>query len=205
MRPPSGVNFTALESRFSTICLSRRWSATRRMPWPIRAVSLSCLSSARPDTTRIASLRNGSSSTCSGSSRIRPASILDMSRTSLITSSRYWPLWWMSEQYSRYLSVPRGPNMPAAMISENPIIALSGVRSSWLILARNFDFAWLASSARVFSSAYFSARSATSSACRSSFCCEWRRSATVAIKRFSLSISFSSCSLMLVMSVPTET
>ena len=73
------------------------------------------------------------------------------------------------------------------------------------MLARNFDLAWFASSARVFSSAYFSARSATSSAWRSSFCCEWRRSATVAIRRFSLSISFSSCSLMLVMSVPTET
>ena len=40
------------------------------------------------------------------------------------------------------------------------MMALSGVRSSWLILARNFDFAWLASSARVFSSAYFSASSA---------------------------------------------
>ena len=34
MRPPSGVNFTALDRRFSTICLSRRWSAVRRMPWP---------------------------------------------------------------------------------------------------------------------------------------------------------------------------
>ena len=85
------------------------------------------------------------------------------------------------------------------------MMALSGVRSSWLMLARNFDLAWLASSARVFSSAYFSARSASSSACRSSVCCEARRSATVAISRCSLSISFSSCSLMVVMSVPTET
>ena len=32
MRPPSGVNFTALDSRFSMICLSRRRSALRRMP-----------------------------------------------------------------------------------------------------------------------------------------------------------------------------
>ena len=50
--------------------------------------------------------------------------------------------------------------MPDSMISENPMMALSGVRSSWLILARNFDLAWLASSARVFSAAYFSASSA---------------------------------------------
>ena len=28
------------------------------------------------------------------------------------------------------------------------MMALSGVRSSWLMLARNFDLAWLASSAR---------------------------------------------------------
>ena len=34
-------------------------------------------------------------------------------------------------------------------------MALSGVRSSWLILARNFDLVWLASSARVFSSRIF--------------------------------------------------
>ena len=87
---------------------------------------------------------------------MRPASIFDMSRMSLMTSSRYWPLWWMSRQYSRYLSVPSGPNIPDSMISEKPMMALSGVRSSWLILARNFDLVWFASSARVFSSAYFS-------------------------------------------------
>ena len=32
MRPPSGVNLTALERRLSTICLSRRGSASSRMP-----------------------------------------------------------------------------------------------------------------------------------------------------------------------------
>ena len=88
--------------------------------------------------------------------------------------------------------------MPVSMISEKPMMALSGVRSSWLILARNFDLAWLASSARVFSSAYFIANSALR-------CCEARRSETVAIRRFSLSTSFSSCVLSAVMSVPTET
>ena len=56
-------------------------------------------------------------------------------------------------------------------------MALSGVRSSWLILARNFDLAWLASSARVFSSAYFSARSASSSACVRASAASARRSA----------------------------
>ena len=49
------------------------------------------------------------------------------------------PLWWMSSQYSAYFGEPSGPNMPDCMISEKPMMALSGVRSSWLILARNSD------------------------------------------------------------------
>ncbi len=91
------------------------------------------------------------------------------------------------------------------MISEKPMIALSGVRSSWLILARNFDLLWLASSARVFSWNIFRTRSASSSAWRSSAPCERFRSTTLARSRRSLSISRCSCSLMRVMSVPTET
>ena len=106
-----------------------------------------------------------------------------------MTSSRYWPLSWMSRQYSWYLSAPSAPNIPDSMISEKPMMALSGVRNSWLMLARNFDLAWLASSARFFSSAYFSASSVELRAR------DWRRSATVAISRFSLSISFFSLQL----------
>ena len=85
------------------------------------------------------------------------------------------------------------------------MIALSGVRSSWLILARNLDFAWLASSARVFSSLYFSARSASCWAWISSACWELRRSEMVAIRRCSPSTRRYSWRLMVVMSVPTET
>ena len=70
-----------------------------------------------------------------------PASIFDMSRMSLMTSSRYSPLSRMSREYSLYFSAPSGPNIAASMISEKPMMALSGVRSSWLILARNFDLA----------------------------------------------------------------
>ena len=58
-----------------------------------------------------------------------------------MTSSRYWPLSRMSREYSLYFSAPSGPNIAASMISEKPMMALSGVRSSWLMLARNFDFA----------------------------------------------------------------
>ena len=95
--------------------------------------------------------------------------------------------------------------MPDCMISEKPMMALSGVRSSWLILARNSDLARLASSARSFSSAYFSASSTICCACSSSFWRDWRRSAMVAIRRRSPSISLPSWRLSWVMSVPTET
>ncbi|MNT79813.1 hypothetical protein D3C72_2191920 [compost metagenome] len=82
---------------------------------------------------------------------IWPASIFDMSRMSLMTCRRCLPLSWMSRAYSEYFGEPIGPNMPASRISEKPRMALSGVRSSWLILARNSDFALLAASARSFS------------------------------------------------------
>ena len=111
----------------------------------------------------------------------------------------------MSWQYSWYFSEPRQPNRPLPMISEKPMMALSGVRSSWLMLARNFDLVWLASSARVFSSAYFCARSASSAACCFSVAWVRLRSITVARSRRSLSTSLRSCSLMRVMSVPTDT
>ncbi|MNL70789.1 hypothetical protein D3C87_1958440 [compost metagenome] len=82
---------------------------------------------------------------------ICPASIFDMSRISLMTLSRCLPLSWMSRAYSEYLGEPTGPNMPVKRISEKPRMALSGVRSSWDMLARNSDLALLAASARSFS------------------------------------------------------
>ena len=44
MRPPAGVNFTALDSRLSAICLSARRSARSCRSGDIRAVTSSCLS-----------------------------------------------------------------------------------------------------------------------------------------------------------------
>jgi len=49
----------------------------------------------------------------------------------------------MSWKYSRYRSVS-GPAFPASKTREKPITALSSVRNSWLMLARNCDFARLA-------------------------------------------------------------
>ncbi len=63
--------------------------------------------------------------------------------------------------YLRCLSLT-GPAPPSSRISENPMIELSGVRSSWLILARNPDFARFAASA-----ASLAARIASSACLRS--------------------------------------
>jgi hypothetical protein len=44
--------------------------------------------------------------------------------------------------------LPSGPNSCSRINSLKPMMALSGVRSSWLILARKADLALLAASAR---------------------------------------------------------
>ena len=72
---------------------------------------------------------------------IRPASILERSRTLLISPSRCCPF---------RASTPGNPaaassssaSPPASRRSENPMMALSGVLSSWDMLARNSLFSW---------------------------------------------------------------
>ena len=49
--------------------------------------------------------------------------------------------------YSRYFSLQIEPNSSWAMISEKPMIALIGVRNSWLMLARKSLFERFAISA----------------------------------------------------------
>ena len=79
------------------------------------------------------------------SSSTFPASILDRSRMSLISESRCWPEAWMSCTYSACLALS-SPNILSRSTSEKPMMALSGVRSSWDMLARNSDLCWLAAS-----------------------------------------------------------
>ena len=67
---------------------------------------------------------------------IRPASTLDRSRIPLISSSRWRPLRRIASRNSRCCPLT-GPMPPESRRSENPMMALSGVRSSWLMLARN--------------------------------------------------------------------
>ena len=67
-----------------------------------------------------------------------PASTLDKSKISLIRLSRYLPLLRTSSRYSSCLAFT-SPNILSSSTSENPMMALRGVRSSWDMLARNSD------------------------------------------------------------------
>ena len=61
---------------------------------------------------------------------------------------RCLPLSRMLPAYSRYFGFSSGPNISDFITSEKPRMALSGVRSSWLMVARKRDLALLAVSAR---------------------------------------------------------
>ena len=83
---------------------------------------------------------------------VRPASILDISNTSLIKSNRCSPLRAIVSKYSCRWATSR---LAARLLWResranswvNPRMIFSGVRSSWLILARNWLLARLAASA----------------------------------------------------------
>ncbi len=151
IRPPSFVNFTALDSRFRSTCFIARRSASMLSPGSMsRSIGI-FFPSAGIEVSRTASSTSGARSMLSRSISSWPASIFDMSRMSLITPSRCWPLPLMSRAYSSYFGEPSGPNSPFSRISEKPMIAFSGVRSSCDMLARNSDLVRLAASARSFS------------------------------------------------------
>ncbi len=199
--PCSRLYFTAFDSRFSSTCLSRVRSAltlsgvsignTSRMPRCAEAV-------------RVSAWHSSSTSRSSTGSRLidtLPDSICARFRISLISVSRWLPASTMCCTKPRLRS---GSALPASTWFSNcpkPMIALSGVRSSWLMLDRNSDFARFALSAsRVaicrsrLDASSCAVRSCTrrssSSFRRITSCCAWRRSATSR----SLSAAEASCS-----------
>src|SRR5947209_3011659 len=102
MRPPSGVNFTALASR-----IFRIFSIAGRSPYRTGLENVSrrieiALSSAAGLIRFTACSRIGSISNRALFKRVWPASSSDMASTSLITPSRYWPLSFIPRQYSTY-------------------------------------------------------------------------------------------------------
>ena len=151
--PPSGVNLTALPMRLSRTCLSRSSSAVMWVgtsaaskrsstpSWPARSrTSASTLWIASPAGKVVTS------------SSMRPASTFDRSSTSLSRARRWRPASRMSCTYSAWRSLS-SPNIRSSSTSENPMTALSGVRSSCDMLARKSDLCWLVvASSRLWSS-----------------------------------------------------
>ena len=117
---------------------ARRGSPARRRP------AGSC--SARRAGARCRSPRRSAAqaSTDSGLSSSLPASILERSSTWLMRPSRWLPAACTRRSGSCAFSVPKRAAL-VTIISVSPMMALSGVRSSWLMLARNCDLCWLAS------------------------------------------------------------
>src|SRR5262249_17000375 len=65
-----------------------------------------------------------------------PDSIFDMSRMPLTTDSRCWPESLMSCAYSLRRAASSINASSCTIISEKPMMAFSGVRNSWLTVAR---------------------------------------------------------------------
>src|SRR5262249_45211721 len=72
------------------------------------------------------------------------ASIFERSSISLMRLRRWVPAAFTRRSGSSAFSVPKRAAL-VTIISVRPMMALSGVRSSWLMLARNCDLFWLAS------------------------------------------------------------
>ena len=71
---------------------------------------------------------------------IRPASSFEKSSISFKSVSKLLPDVWMVVRHSRCSLV----RLVSSSRPAKPSTAFSGVRISWLIVARNSDFAWLA-------------------------------------------------------------
>ena len=134
------MNLTALVTRLSRTCLSRSSSeytestSVADLDPQVDAVERRPLAEHRASPAPSRARRSNDEY----SSSIRPASTLDRSRISLSSSSRCLPEPWMSRRYSSWRSL-MSPNIRSSSTSEKPSTALSGVRSSCDMLARNSD------------------------------------------------------------------
>ncbi len=138
--PPVSVNLKALDSRFLMICCSR-----------LSSVYMACGSSGSTSIVKSSFLfwaiwakvrsiwSRRPENDISPMSRVTvPDSIFDRSRMSLIRPSRSEPALWMLRANSTCLS-DRLPWLFSDSIFDRMSRLLSGVRSSWLMLARNSD------------------------------------------------------------------
>ncbi len=127
--PPESVNLTALPNKLINTCLSLPMSS--RTYWGSRDArsreNCKSLVSVRNLNMSSMSCSKRRSSNVSGSSSVRPASILDISSTSLIRLNRCLPLRVMMLRLSFCFWLVCGSR---AMSSVKPRTAFSGVRNS---------------------------------------------------------------------------
>ncbi len=142
---PTAVNFTALLTRLTSACINRVGSPARASGAP-SASTISSSPLRRAPSTTMATLRDNTvrSEKSTRSSSSLPDSIFERSRMSLIRCSR----WWAASAILLTRSRISGSCTSRISRCAIPITAFSGVRISWLMLARNALFARLAASAR---------------------------------------------------------
>ena len=163
---PRSVNLMALCSRLNRIWRTRVASASTQAGRGSSPLRCSC----RPFCVALACIRAHTScsrramSVGSGVMPILPASSADMSRISLSRRSRCCAELRAVCTQSRWCALS-GPSSSSR--SSMPSMPLKGVRSSWLMLARNWLFSRLAVSARALAqrSSALSCSSATCSRC----------------------------------------
>ncbi len=133
-RPPSGVNLIAFDSRLASICWSFTASCdtggTSAAHAPFRSMFFFSAMGRNIVSmpSQMSPMRNDDTRTC-----ILPASILARSRTSLMRASSCCPLDWMLAAQRCCFSLRP---LEVWSTSLKPRIELSGVRSSWLMVAR---------------------------------------------------------------------
>src|SRR5499425_1745871 len=161
---PALVNLQALLRRLRSICRSRMGSTVNapRFSWASTTRRFLFCSASCP-AVPMTSLISGASCTVCGLSSSFPASIFERSRTWLMSPRRCVPARFTRCSGSCAFSVPKRAAF-LTIISVSPMMALSGVRSSWLTLETNCDLcslasascrflSWISSNSRTFSMA----------------------------------------------------
>ena len=153
---PSAVNLTALAARLTRT--SSRWRRPPLTPWgrssstSVRKVSP--LDRAWATTIDAASATASRRAKGTFSAGIRPTSRREKSRMVLMWASRARP----AVETVRFISVWSASRRVSPSRSDMPMMAFSGVRSSWLTEAMNRLLARLAASASAFAFCSFTSR-----------------------------------------------
>ena len=134
----------ALVSRLMMTCFIRVTSTSTEIPSVKRATILTPIFSAWSRQSLITTSTSSAASICCSFNLKLPRSMRVTSRRSLISNCKCFELSRMVSANSRRETAGNEPPLSRARSSENPTMALIGVRNSWLITARNCDFAVLA-------------------------------------------------------------